>query len=341
MFGSSPPALPFGPITDGRTPTFVEVGAAPSTTPVFPPMSVAKHGTDYYVQLGTLASPSWKAHTLIPVLSAALTAGRVPYVAAGGLLADDSALQWDAANNCLGIGGVPNTAFHLHVQASAADAIAVVEQATASRRSLIQARTDTGGNYAEVGAYGSTYGASSFGSTRSNTTEFVGALTTKLGTVGAFPLILGTGDTEAFRIDTSQRLQGGTAEATAYAYKVGIFGTSGLVYVSRHTTNDLETVLGNDGSTGFVGTATAHGFIVQTGVGGVQRLLVDALGNIVPGTAALATTATDGFVHVTTSAGPPTGVPTAHAGRVPLHFDTTNDKIYVYRGGWKSTAALT
>ena len=59
------------------------------------------------------------------------------------------------------------------------------------------------------------------------------------------------------------------------------------------------------------------------------------------GTAALATGATTGHLYIPTSAGAPTGVPASKTGQVALQFDTTNNKLYVYDGGWLSTAALT
>jgi len=36
----------------------------------------------------------------------------------------------------------------------------------------------------------------------------------------------------------------------------------------------------------------------------------------------------------------PTGVPATKTGQVALQFDTTNNKLYVYDGGWLATAAL-
>jgi hypothetical protein len=54
---------------------------------------------------------------------------------------------------------------------------------------------------------------------------------------------------------------------------------------------------------------------------------------------ALATTATDGFLYIPTCAGTPTGVPTAFTGRVPMVYDTTANKFWIYRGGaWAGVA---
>lgn len=50
---------------------------------------------------------------------------------------------------------------------------------------------------------------------------------------------------------------------------------------------------------------------------------------------ALATTATDGFLYIPTCAGTPTGVPTAFTGGIPLVYDTTGHKLWIYDGGWK------
>jgi hypothetical protein len=50
----------------------------------------------------------------------------------------------------------------------------------------------------------------------------------------------------------------------------------------------------------------------------------------------LATNSTSGFPYIPTCAGTPTGTPTAITGVVPMIFDTTGVKLWIYTGGaWK------
>jgi hypothetical protein len=63
------------------------------------------------------------------------------------------------------------------------------------------------------------------------------------------------------------------------------------------------------------------------------RLIIDSRGNVVVGTGALSTSATDGFLYIPSSAGAPTGVPTSYTGAVPIEVDTTNNKLMGYYGG--------
>lgn len=59
---------------------------------------------------------------------------------------------------------------------------------------------------------------------------------------------------------------------------------------------------------------------------------------VVGAESANATTATAGFLYIPTCAGTPTGVPRAITGKVAMVFDTTNNELYVYDGGWISVA---
>jgi len=63
---------------------------------------------------------------------------------------------------------------------------------------------------------------------------------------------------------------------------------------------------------------------------------MDSAENIITGSAAIATNATNGFLYVPSCAGTPTGTPTTYTGRVPIVVDTTNNKLYFYSGGtWR------
>jgi hypothetical protein len=66
-------------------------------------------------------------------------------------------------------------------------------------------------------------------------------------------------------------------------------------------------------------------------------LTIDQLSNVVPGTAALSTSATNGFTYVQSCAGTPTGTPAgSYAGRIPLVYNTSANTLYFYNAGWQS-----
>ncbi|MGI0076975.1 MAG: hypothetical protein ACREAU_06185, partial [Nitrosopumilaceae archaeon] len=74
--------------------------------------------------------------------------------------------------------------------------------------------------------------------------------------------------------------------------------------------------------------STANNLFVTTF--GVQRFVWDSVGNAVVGTGALLTTATAGFLYITTTPGVPTGIPTTYTGRAALVLDTTGNALYGY-----------
>jgi hypothetical protein len=75
----------------------------------------------------------------------------------------------------------------------------------------------------------------------------------------------------------------------------------------------------------------------RAGASPAVAMTIDSNRNIVAGaSAALATTATNGFLYVPTCAGTPTGTPTAITGMAPIVVNTTNNKLYFYSGGaWR------
>lgn len=116
--------------------------------------------------------------------------------------------------------------------------------------------------------------------------------------------------------------------------------------VNNTTTLVFENTNGNfvaqiDGVNESHSSATGS-LVFYTGVSGTltRALKIDSSSNIVIGNAALATTATNGFLYIPTCAGAPTGVPTAITGRAPIVFDTTNNKLCIYNGAWKTVALI-
>lgn len=67
----------------------------------------------------------------------------------------------------------------------------------------------------------------------------------------------------------------------------------------------------------------------------VERMRITQAGNVLINTAAIATTATDGFFYIPSCAGIPTGAPTAFTGRVPMVYDSSNNRFYLYNGSWR------
>ena len=106
----------------------------------------------------------------------------------------------------------------------------------------------------------------------------------------------------------------------------------------------------SDPDNGPFGQILCNGSIVQIGAsyagtgsylpvsiwtGGSTRFTIDTSGNKVLGIAAIATNATNGFTYIASCAGTPTGTPTAYTGMVPMVYDSTNNKFYIYNGAWK------
>lgn len=68
------------------------------------------------------------------------------------------------------------------------------------------------------------------------------------------------------------------------------------------------------------------------------KLTVNKFGSVICNSSAIATNATDGFVYIPTTPGTPTGVPRAYTGRVAMHYDTSDNRLWVYNGAWRSVA---
>ncbi len=111
-------------------------------------------------------------------------------------------------------------------------------------------------------------------------------------------------------------------------------------FYSSSVASRAVMVMNGSGNYGIIGTDGSGtfqlGYSVSQTLGTAVLSWTDA-GNVVVGTAAISTSATNGFIYIPSSAGAPTGVPTSFAGRVPIEIDTTNSKLYAYiDGAWKS-----
>lgn len=139
----------------------------------------------------------------------------------------------------------------------------------------------------------------------------------------------------------------GTSSGTASGF--GMFkggsntnaaGTAGAATLQGGAVNNTTAQAGNTLVSGGAAPAGGKGgpILFFTGAGSImpKRGQIDALGNwgIGNGTAALSTSATDGFLSITSSAGVPTGTPTIYTGAVPIHWDASGSGLYIYSGAW-------
>ncbi len=206
--------------------------------------------------------------------------------------------------------------------------------------------------------------------TRSATTDTIPAEAirfTAAGDTKAAGAIIGNGASAKLIIDYDAVITTG-AGMSGTAGQVAIFKKDGLV-----TLGQCQVLIGSANNTnafaqlgfGYTNGSQAYapaciGYIATSGSGSTKgdffiatraattdtvpadNFRVTAGGNIIIGAqAALLTTATDGFAYMPSCAGLPTGVPTAYTGKVPWTYDATNNKISIYNGAWKQTAALT
>ena len=103
---------------------------------------------------------------------------------------------------------------------------------------------------------------------------------------------------------------------------------------SAITSGSSNVIIGSYTGSGTPINATGSNYIVLSDGSANVRQVIDNNGNAYLGSSS-STTMTNGFFYIPSATGPPTGVPTSISGQVPMYFDATNNKFYIYNGGWK------
>ena len=152
-----------------------------------------------------------------------------------------------------------------------------------------------------------------------------------------FVVRTGTTPTNALVIDTSQNAEFSRHVVMPNAITMRWRDSGGDLRDILQMYSDNSVYLTNPYPNGHICIRSDGGGSLQLRNSSNNTILqTDNNNNVVMGNGALATNATNGFFYVDSCAGAPTGVPTTYTGRVPLVYDTTNNKLYAYNGAWKS-----
>jgi len=139
----------------------------------------------------------------------------------------------------------------------------------------------------------------------------------------------------------------GTAVANGAGSSVfNVNGTTGGATI--HLTNNTTGTTNSDGM--IMNMSGVDMFFINRESGKIEwrtsdtaRASITSLGSFLAGTAAISTTATDGFLYIPSCAGAPSGTPTDHSNMSTIIHDTSNNRIYLYNhvsNAWQY-AALT
>lgn len=145
-----------------------------------------------------------------------------------------------------------------------------------------------------------------------------------------------------------------TVNAFGAATTISIGASTGTTTINNDLTIGDELTVNGAGVSIIGGDLRVNGGVFGGGTSlslgeaaSTARWQINALGRFVAasnlgfahGTSALATNATEGFLHIQSCAGAPTGTPASiPTGQIPTVYDSTNNRIYFYNGSWRSVA---
>jgi len=162
--------------------------------------------------------------------------------------------------------------------------------------------------------------------------------------------IVGPGS--AFKVDGSGNITGNQLIISAPTGNISVTSTTGTnrcyesftntggsAYFGLESSAGASIFPGSAAYAGVLGTSGAHP--LQFFTNDILQAQIDSGGNVIVGTAALATTATAGFLWIDSGAGAPTGAATApYTNAAGLYYDSTNNYLYIRCGGtWRKSTA--
>lgn len=154
--------------------------------------------------------------------------------------------------------------------------------------------------------------------------------------------VYGDGGTRAVAWPDATGLWWTNGSPGSFAATLALWRDADNIFAQRNSTNAQTSRLYRSFTDASNYSRLATGWSSSTALIATEGAGTGSRGNLAFGSAALATSATVGYVMIPSCAGTPTGVPAdIPTGQVALHYDSTNDKLYVYSGSWRSTAALT
>src|SRR3990167_472982 len=147
----------------------------------------------------------------------------------------------------------------------------------------------------------------------------------------------GTGSFKIFASGGSASITIGATTGIQIGAPTGTDKGSGTINAASDIWVNGQIRLRDDGTDAFlyIGSARASGTFNLIASAGSNAFSVTSVANVVVGSAAIATTATNGFLYIPSCAGTPTGTPTTITGSLPLVIDSTNNKLYFYSGSWR------